>query len=180
MTEQVIIPSYITLIEEWAHARNLINGSDAKAQFFKLVSELGEWAGAVIIGDRDEVIDGIGDAFVVSTIMARQLGTTVMEILEIGGVSGFKPFSDLAILVVLGNLGDALAKGQTEKSQMYLGALVFSLLKASSRHGLDINNCLSRAYNDIKDRKGVMYNGVFIKSTDERYESAVAELAAIA
>lgn len=178
MTNQVVIPSYITLIEEWAHARNLINGSDAKAQFFKLTSELGEWVGGVIIGDRDEVIDGIGDAFVVSTIMARQLDTTVNELLASSVAATARPFSDLSVFVVLGGLADALAKGQTEKAQQFLAGLLTALVRAATRHQLDINTCLSRAYNDIKDRKGVMYKGVFIKSTDERYESAVAELAA--
>lgn len=178
MTNQTVVPAYVLLIEEWASARNLINGSDAKAQFFKLVSELGEWAGGVIIGDRDEVTDGIGDAFVVSTVMARQLKTNALDLLAAGKLSGFLPYSDLSILVIVGRLADALAKGQDDKTLQYLGGLLHALVKAATRHQLDINTCLSRAYNDIKDRKGVMYKGVFIKSTDERYESAVAELAA--
>ncbi|XAO36645.1 MazG-like pyrophosphatase [Pseudomonas phage WP1] len=36
--------------------------------------------------------------------------------------------------------------------------------------------CYQAAYDTIKDRKGVMYNGVFIKESDERHASIMAEL----
>lgn len=177
MNRQEIQAPRIALIEEWAHARNIINGADAKSQFFKLASELGEWADGVTLGDRDEVIDGIGDALVVCTIMTRQLGTDLIATYNqtVGVVAAS---CDIGVFVVLGRLADTLAKGQIEKSITHLGQLTLSLTRAATRHHLDVNTCLARAYSDIKDRKGVMYNGVFIKSTDERYESACAEIAA--
>lgn len=175
MEHAIIDAKHIVLIEGWGHARNIINGADAKSQFFKLTSELGEWAEGVTIGDRDEVIDGIGDAFVVLTIMSRQLGSDVLTLHGTATTSGF-PNSDLSLLALLGRLADNLAKGQDDDAKARIGQLAVALVKTALRHGVDINTCLLRAYNDIKDRVGVMYNGVYVKSTDVRYASIIEEL----
>jgi len=175
MNRQVIQAETITLIEEWAHARNIINGADAKSQFFKLTSELGEWADGVTLDNRHEVLDGIGDALVVCTIIARQLGTDLVSAYEATvGVSAAN--NDLGIFVILGRLSDSLVKDQTAKSIELVGALALALTRAAKRHNLDVNTCLEQAYNDIKDRKGLMYNGVFVKSTDPRHDEILAEL----
>lgn len=178
MTQSVIAPEYVALIEEWANARNIIKGATANAQFFKLVSELGEWAGGVVLGNREEVIDGLGDTFVVSTIMARQLGSDILAEYEGSTlVHPEFPQTDLSLIAIVGQLGDDLAKGQNDQALCRLGDLADALVKTALRNGLDINTCLSHAYSDIKDRQGVMYNGVFVKSTDERYQGILDELA---
>lgn len=175
MSQQILDPKQIGQIEGWGHARNIINGADAKSQFFKLVSELGEWAEGVTIGDRDEVIDGIGDAFVVMTIMSRQLGSDIITLHADATTSGF-PHTDLSLLALLGRLADNLAKGQDDDAKARIGQLAVALVKTALRYGLDVNTCLLRAYNDIKDRVGVMYNGVYVKSTDPRFASIIEEL----
>ena len=48
------------------------------------------------------------------------------------------------------------------------------LINIAERNGLSLLDCLSHAYNDIKDRKGRMVDGVFVKertvsSTDGEY-----------
>jgi hypothetical protein len=40
------------------------------------------------------------------------------------------------------------------------------LINIMVRNGLKMNDCLEVAYNDIKDRKGKMVDGVFIKEGD--------------
>lgn len=90
---------------EWAEARNLLKGSTAKDQTIKLMEEVGELAKAVGKNDRAKVIDGIGDAMVVLTIIANYYETTPEE-------------------------------------------------------------CYSVAYDEIKDRKGKMVNGTFVKEAD--------------
>lgn len=170
-----VAPEYIALIEDWAKTRNFFTGATAYGQFFKLVSELGEWAAGSLMDDRDEVIDGLGDAYVVTTIMARQLGSDVETLRKAAGFSRL-PACDFALLPIIGLLGDNLAKNQTEEAQQQIGNLADALVKTATRYGLDINVCLSRAYSDIKDRVGVMYNGVYIKSTDPRYPGVIEEL----
>jgi NTP pyrophosphatase (non-canonical NTP hydrolase) len=89
-------------IRGWAKARNLIEGSNPEAQFFKLCEEVGELRQAIMDNDDAEFIDAIGDCVVVLTIMARQKGYA-------------------------------------------------------------IEDCIASAWLEIKDRKGKMVDGIFVK-----------------
>lgn len=95
----------IRKIEEWAEARNLVNGSTPQAQMLKLMEEVGELAGGIAKNKPDVIVDSVGDVVVVLTILCAQLG-------------------------------------------------------------IDIQVCVELAYNEIKDRKGEMRNGVFVKEED--------------
>lgn len=92
-------------IRGWAHQRNLIVGSTPEKQMVKLIEEVGELAAGVARNDGAKIMDGIGDAVVVLTILAEQ-------------------------------------------------------------HGVKIESCIQMAYDEIKDRKGKMINGVFVKEAD--------------
>ena len=55
-----------------------------------------------------------------------------------------------------------------------IGDCMVVLINIAERNGLSLLDCLSHAYNDIKDRKGRMVDGVFVKertvsSTDGEY-----------
>ena len=63
---------YADLIRQWAQDRNLIEGSDLKSQFVKLIEEAGELANSIAKKNDIEFSDAIGDMFVVLTIMAAQ------------------------------------------------------------------------------------------------------------
>lgn len=95
----------------WHHDRNLIEGSDDKTQFAKLIQEVGELSDNICKGK--DIRDDVGD-----------------------------------IIVVLVNL--------------------------CARNRISFLSCLDQAWNDIKDRQGIMFEGVFIKSTDTRYAELVA------
>lgn len=90
----------INKIVQWHKDRNLIEGSDDRSQFSKLLEEVRELA--VSIETDNSPVDDIGD-----------------------------------IVVVLINIAE--------------------------RNGLSLEQCLEHAYNDIKDRKGKMIDGVFVK-----------------
>lgn len=70
---------YAERIREWAEARNLIAGSTPVKQFLKLSEEIGELGAGMVRGNHDAVMDGIGDAFVVLTILAAQHGLDIEE-----------------------------------------------------------------------------------------------------
>lgn len=88
-----MITNTLALIRGWAKDRNLIEGSNPGAQGLKMVEELGETFGALARlpaarakGDSDAVEkllakaeDGFGDAVVVLTIMAAQVGLNIEE-----------------------------------------------------------------------------------------------------
>lgn len=93
---------YADLIRQWAEDRNLIEGSDSKSQFVKLIEEAGELANAIAKNNKYEFADAIGDMFVVLTIMAAQ-------------------------------------------------------------NRMHIEDCIDGAWQEIKDRKGKMLDGIFVK-----------------
>jgi NTP pyrophosphatase (non-canonical NTP hydrolase) len=71
--------NYADLIRQWAQDRNLIEGSDMKSQFVKLIEEAGELANSIAKQNDIEFSDAIGDMFVVLTIMAAQNGMRIED-----------------------------------------------------------------------------------------------------
>ena len=63
-----------------------------------------------------------------------------------------------------GELSDSLCKGNDIEDD--IGDMMVVLINIMVRNNLTMNECLSVAYNDIKDRKGKMVDGVFIKEGD--------------
>jgi len=73
---------YADLIRQWAKDRNLIEGSDIKSQFVKLIEEAGELANSIAKKNNIEFADAIGDMFVVLTIMAAQNGMMIEDCID--------------------------------------------------------------------------------------------------
>lgn len=64
----------------------------------------------------------------------------------------------------LGELADALIKGDKAGIIDGLGDVLVTLIIVAAKEDLDITSCLESAYQEIKDRKGTMLpNGVFVK-----------------
>jgi NTP pyrophosphatase (non-canonical NTP hydrolase) len=100
MMNNTRIETLICLIKQWHKDRNLIDGSTDKAQFIKLVEEVGELQDNIM--NNGDIKDDIGDMMVV-------------------------------------------------------------MINLCERNNLTILECLEQAYNDIKDRKGKMVDGIFVK-----------------
>ena len=66
----------------------------------------------------------------------------------------------------LGELAKAINKGDKEKQMDGIGDTVVTLICISEQLGLKFNDCLDYAYNEIKDRKGKLINGTFVKESD--------------
>ena len=66
----------------------------------------------------------------------------------------------------LGELAKAINKGDKEKQMDGIGDTVVTLICISEQLGLKFNDCLEYAYNEIKDRKGKLINGTFVKESD--------------
>lgn len=65
-------PTVYDAIESWAHDRNLIDGSNSRAQLIKLGEEFGELCAALARDNATDILDAIGDMVVVLTIIAAQ------------------------------------------------------------------------------------------------------------
>lgn len=91
------------MIKQWHYDRNLIEGSDDKTQFAKLIQEAGE-------------------------------------------------------------LSDNICKGKDIKDD--IGDMMVVLINIAERNGVSMTACLEQAWDDIKDRRGRMVDGVFVKEAD--------------
>ena len=64
-----------------------------------------------------------------------------------------------------GELSDSLCRGKDIKDD--IGDIMVVLINIMVRNNLTMQECLAVAYEDIKDRKGKMIDGVFVKEGDK-------------
>ena len=62
-----------------------------------------------------------------------------------------------------GELGKAIINKDSYEIEDAIGDIVVVLTNLAHLHGTDIEHCIISAYNEIKDRKGKMDNGSFVK-----------------
>lgn len=63
----------------------------------------------------------------------------------------------------VGELADAVAKGDIVEIVDGLGDVLVTMIILAELKGLDLTDCLESAYDVIKNRKGKMQGGVFVK-----------------
>ena len=170
--------AYRDLILGWARDRNLIEGSTAEKQLDKLFEENGEYAGSSarsgVADKRDEMLlkmqDGLGDVFVVTCILAAQMGVELdfdqMEEYQGEGRNGvfYLALGCLAGLVE-SQYQEALDDSILDTPDHFYFA-VAAAQAVAKRNGFDFLACIEMAWNEIKDRKGRMVDGVFVKEAD--------------
>ena len=64
-----------------------------------------------------------------------------------------------------GELSDSLCKEKDIRDD--IGDIMVVLINIMVRNDLTIHECLSVAYDDIKDRRGKMIDGIFVKEGDD-------------
>ena len=143
------LKEYQDLILGWAKDKNITREECIPMQKLKLIEEVGEIANAIVKNKKEEQADGIGDAFVVLTILAKQNGE------EFEAVDIYSNFEDT-------ELADLLAMIIYSEYNVDFGVF----LELCKKLDLDIVDCVSSAWNEIKDRKGRTEGGVFLKSID--------------
>lgn len=162
----------------WARDRNLIDGSDPVSQLLKTAEELGELAKGVNKNRLNEIKDGIGDVAVTLVIVAEQWNIGRFELLcndRFIGNFVHQTNKKMAVLTLLGEIGYIAfltSRGNTrdiDRVETEAGALtrcIVMLQDIANLHGVTFEECLDVAWAEIKDRKGHMQDGVFIKEGD--------------
>jgi NTP pyrophosphatase (non-canonical NTP hydrolase) len=64
----------------------------------------------------------------------------------------------------VGELSDNVCKGKDVSDD--IGDCIVVLINIAERNGLRLDECIAKAYDDIKDRKGKMIDGIFVKEAD--------------
>ena len=166
----------IKQIEQWAEDRNIINGTKPIDQAMKLFSEFGELADNV--GKGRDCRDDIGDVFVVLTIITKQCERRLFDYID--GISAMlrHPHNKECVSELANHLSNFVS-WLTIPENFNGEKLIYSvkvLMSICENSGYTLSECLEIAYNDIKDRKGVVYNGLFIKESDPAYAEALIKL----
>ena len=69
----------------------------------------------------------------------------------------------------LGELSDSVCKQKDVRDD--LGDMMVIMLNIMKRNDITMEECLETAYNDIKDRKGKMVDGIFVKEKDDFFNA---------
>ena len=72
----------------------------------------------------------------------------------------------LKLFEELGEVASGMARNDIDEIKDGIGDVLVVLIGLSMQLGLSVEECLEIAYNEIKDRKGKLINGVFIKEED--------------
>jgi NTP pyrophosphatase (non-canonical NTP hydrolase) len=66
----------------------------------------------------------------------------------------------------LGEVAECISKGRPDELPQEIGDMIVVLNILAQQHGFTLQTAMSRAWEKIKDRKGMMINGVFVKESD--------------
>ena len=82
-------------------------------------------------------------------------------------ISGSTPEKQMVkLLEEVGELAAGVARNNGSKIIDGIGDTVVVLTILAEQYGVKIESCIQMAYDEIKDRKGKMINGVFVKEAD--------------
>lgn len=152
-------------VQQWFVDRNLHEANLVK-QFLKLMEESGELFEGIAKDKSELIYDALGDIQVVLIGLEQQIKN---------GAQISANQQELELLLMVSSLGNIAQKlyahiihNETKmpliKSDlMFLDSVISSV---SLFNGTDADSCLQIAYDAIKDRKGKMINGVFVKEED--------------
>lgn len=204
-TEYKTVPEYCALIRGWATDRNIIGGGSTPLdQVIKGLSEAGEIWDNIGKGNRELIKDDIGDIIVCIINSMGNFDLNLEDFLDdallpdgsptnqrLYQKRGLKRYS-LQVLYTLAAYSKQLEsvmdaaedEGVIDAESMLLfmadeaANLVCVLDTIARAHDWTLAECLDQAYSDIKDRKGLMVSGTFVKEknfTDAMVNAALAD-----
>lgn len=174
---------------QWSTVRRILSESKPHEQFNKLVEEVGELANGIAKNKLDVIKDSVGDALVVLTNLLAMTGSKFNldklneenSDIEFGFISKSKS-PHIQMLQVQANLGymatvlgdyvnDTFNSEEPVELADYIypeeyAGFVENLRAISSIYGFTVEEAFESAYNEIKDRKGMMKDGSFVKYED--------------
>ena len=158
-------------VTKWATERKIIPNSNFKAQYVKLIEELGELALGIRKRDEELIKDSIGDVAVVLCVIGGLENVEIKHYkdvtITIDNTSINEPF--YALTIKIGELAryEMLNFNDTDLIADIIMNSFYILGILSKELDTTIEECMSVAWNEIKDRKGYLReDGIFIKEAD--------------
>jgi hypothetical protein len=194
-----MVKEYTPLIRKWAEDRNIIGGgSSTLDQFIKGLTEAGELWTHIGKGQRELLKDDIGDVYVCLVNAAGNLGINLEDHVRpleafhhhagraLYARRGLKRYS-LQVLYTLAAASQAIENildSDNERDVYFFKTdfadacadVVYALETIALEQKWSLTDCVIAAYEDIKDRKGLMVDGTFVKEKDFTVEMVSAAL----
>lgn len=154
----------ITNVQQWSIDRGL-DKADSKKQLLKLYEEFGELASGLAKGNKEVVKDSIGDVVVVLIILAQQQG--IRQISDFCVIFDHLSTNDLMPRAseLIGLISLRMRRTKDEIEEPFV-RLILYLRTIAKYENLKFEDCLLQAWNEIKDRKGKLVDGVWVKEED--------------
>ena len=164
-----MVNKFIDMVKAWAKERGL-DKVDARTQYTKLIEEQVELAKAIMRNNLDgvsSVLDPIGDYQVTLIIycLIRDIRVhfwkTVIDPKEFAVENLYMELVSISSEIIANyNKGLVMKEIRSIESTFQLLSLI------ARKYNTTLEDTLELAYNEIKNRKGRLVNGVFIKEDD--------------
>ena len=175
-TQNLTIQELVPLIQEWAKEREIYEQLTSFDEILKTHEEVGELIKACYDDDRPAIQDAIGDVMITMINYCYFIELDAIEYIKQAvdlSVTGYYTISYVINAHnALGRLISLYVWNEGKEISKPSGLRVFSILHylngIAHLEGTTLEECLNIAYNEIKNRKGKMINGKFIK--DEKHK----------
>ena len=151
-------------VKQWFIDRDLENGGRLDKQSLKLSEEFGELCAGYLKKNEQVTKDSIGDCAVVIVGLGLLIGEDVNQIFKESDGLRKKEITETLISINANISEFQLSQGFASK-EMCRHNLV-RCIGYLKNLGYDFAECFELAYNEIKNRKGKMINGSFVKEGD--------------
>lgn len=158
-------------IVAWAVERKLDKEAKVEAQSVKTCEEFSELVIGLSKDKRDLIEDSIGDVYV--TLVVGNLISKFIDLDEVyeGAQKDYKKLKTIffmdgiksQISYITSCMRNVLNMGYTKHS---VTTSLVCLMALSDLYDLPFEKCVESAYKEIKDRKGKMIKGQFVKESD--------------
>ena len=153
----------IKKVEQWSIERGL-NTAYPNKQRLKLWEEFGELNAAIARDNRDDVVDAIGDMLVVMIIYCQQKKYYSIYRLFEFDIENYEFLRKLETEALIDSTAYEIL--HLRNFIQSIKDIVTRLSIIAERYDAELDWCLESAYDEIKDRRGKMINGVFVKESD--------------
>lgn len=159
----------IKQVIEWARVRGIFEKSSPLKQLSKTLSELNELYDGIVDKDFIEIKDGIGDTTVTLILQSEMQGLPLGHIIFAESTPQQTEENSIKLMSYLfheiGSLLDEVESVNIEGVQLAIDSSIRLLTEIAKDNDLTLTECLEYAYDEIKDRKGQMVDGLFVKES---------------
>lgn len=155
---------FIQEVTRWAEVRGF-HESDPKVQYLSCVEEsVKEISEAKITLNEKKLIDSIGDTAVTLVILNMQI--VRQQDPEIVNRNDLVTGDYIELMFRIGDISGYLRRERWKEALSSITIAWDCLELFAKKSGLEFEKCCETAWNEIKDRKGLMVNGSYVKYED--------------